>query len=272
MHLSLGSAVASGMTHHTKQFWTADEEAYLREHYGHSPSAEIAKHLNRNVGKVYNKALKLGLMKPRNCATDEQIIAAVRELHPKGYVDQEIAEVVAKRISCEGVDRHRVGRLRQSLGLPVNKTSPRQRAKVAVATRKQLDNAGLESMAELRRARWDDWKRNLGWPDSLTVRAVQSLEMFYRHGPLTRVQLCQLLGVSSKKRTAPISNAPGGTVLAELTRAGLISSCVKAVPLRGQAKGGKTKVVNLYFLNPGVEPNHEQRQRSTAPSRSESTT
>ncbi len=45
------------------QRWTADEEAYLREHYQDGSTAAIAAHLRRPVPKIYAKAGKLGLAK-----------------------------------------------------------------------------------------------------------------------------------------------------------------------------------------------------------------
>lgn len=41
--------------------WTPEEDAYLKKHYGHSKAAEIAKHLGRVKGAVYNRANALGL-------------------------------------------------------------------------------------------------------------------------------------------------------------------------------------------------------------------
>ena len=43
--------------------WTADEEAYMRQHYADTASQAIAKHLKRSLAKVYAKASTMGLNK-----------------------------------------------------------------------------------------------------------------------------------------------------------------------------------------------------------------
>jgi hypothetical protein len=222
-------------------------------------------------------ANKLGRVQRQNCASDEQIAGALRELNPQGYSDTEIKGIIEQRHDCD-VDRHRIGEIRRKIGLPMNRASDRLRDRVRQNTLKQLAAAGKATLAEVRIDRWNQWKRDLGWPEELTVRAVQSLEMFHRHGPLTRVQLCQLLGVSSKKRTAPISNAPGGTVLAELQRAGLISRVRKGIKVpfdtkvhdqpwgnreRTSDRNIRYKHLDVYMLNPGVEPHGRKTEQCT---------
>lgn len=261
--------------------FTRSEDDYLRTWYGIESVDQIARTLYTSVSAVYRRAAKLGLTHTRNSASDDQILTVLRELHPLGYSDAELVPIIAQRYRTDPTDRHRVGELRRSIGLKSNALSPRRRENVRRKTGEQLAQAGCDSLAQLRNKRWAQWKSDLGWPPQLTVRAVQSLEIFYRHGPLTRVQLCQLLGVSSKKRTAPISNAKGGTVLAELQAAGLITMVRKAVEVQFEAKLHdnpdlspararksvrriRTKHVNLYLLKPGVAP-HGRQTDATVP-------
>lgn len=190
--------------------WTEAERERIRVEYGTRPATELARDLGRPLSSVYQMAHKLGRVERRDCATDEQIIEALRELHPQGYSDTEIMHELEQRLD-KAVDRHRIGELRRKIGLPMNKFSHRFRDGVRQRTLAQLAAAGKSTLAEVRMDRWNKWKRELGWPEHLTVRAVQSLEMFYRHGALTRVQLCELLGVSSKNarhRSATHQAAP----------------------------------------------------------------
>jgi hypothetical protein len=257
--------------------FTPAEDAFMQSHYRQLRAKQCAEQLGRTLGSVYRRAAKLGLAEQPKFAQDDELIAVIRELHPLGYSDTEKARVASDRFGCS-VDRHRVSDLRRGLGLQTNKQSERFRERVAEKTREQLQEAGLCSLADLRKQRFDQWKRDLGWPEELTVRAVQAIELFYRHGPLTRIQLCELMGVSAKKRTAPNSNAPGGTVLGELARAGLIGRLRKAVAIAGDVelhqqpcknskcrrRANETKYIDLYFLNHGVKPSGKTRKHVEA--------
>lgn len=237
--------------------WTPDEDAILVADNGKTTAAELATRLDRGVSAVSGRRFTLGLTRRRAFASDDQIAAALLVLHPIGWSDAEIAERLSSRLGV-AVNRHRVGRIRGGLGLPTNRRSEHQRQRVAAKTREQLQAAGVESLADVRRKHWDDWKRSLGWPAELTIRAVQALEMFYRFGPMTRVQLCHSMGISPKKRTEPTSNAKGGTVLAELQRAGLVMRLPKQVQ-RGTDRRGGVRRVDLYTLEPGVTPDGNAR-------------
>lgn len=256
-----------------RKMWSAEDDQFLVQFYRERGATWCAGLANCSKLSVYQRAHHLGLCRKHNHASDDQIERAIRSMHPRGLTDAEIARAIATE-NNSGVDRHRVGVIRKRMGLDSNTLSDHTRQRVAVKTREQLAKAGLNSLSDVRTERFNQWKRGLGWPDSLTVRAVQALEMFFQHGPLTRVQLCDLLGVSSRKRTAPTSNAKGGTVLAELAAAGLISRVRKGlqVPhnaiLHQEAKPSrprtssriiKTKWIDLYFLNPGVEPNNGRK-------------
>lgn len=252
-----------------RRFWDKVHDDLVRENYRTKGVEWCADQTQRTPRSIYARAHFLGLTNKQAWLPDSVVIAAIAKHHPSGLSDPEIVDALLKQTGTI-VDRHRVGCLRKGMGLASNALSDHRRRQVAAKTRQQLQDAGLTSMAELRLRKFNEWKRGLGWPETLTVRAVQSLELFYRHGVLTRVQLCELLGVSSKRRISPASNAPGGTVLAELQRAGLISRCRKAIPIASSVvlhqdpyrsrpgpdkRRPKTKCIDFYFLNPGVEPN-----------------
>ena len=248
----------------SRRAWEEVEDEFLRRYY-RSDEVDISTiecDLERSRSSIYQRAKYLGLVQQRKCASDCQIEDAIAEHHPKGWSDSEIASELGERLGCR-VDRHRVGRIRKTLNLASNRDSEHQRQRVAAKTRAQLDALGLPNLAQLRVAKFNQWKSSLGWPATLTVRAVQALELFYQHGPMTRLQLCCLMGIDEETarvvRTEPKSNAKGGTVLAELQRAGLVSRLPKQVR-RGRDRRGGKRTVDLYLLKPGVEPNHGQRQ------------
>ncbi len=254
--------------------WTLDEDEVLRQNYRQLGARECSELLGLTLSEVYGRSARIGLSEPMVFVADSELVALLREHHPRGLSDREIC-VIAREQYGVRVDRHRIGDLRRSLGLCSNACSEHRIRQISDRTREQLAEAGESSLAGVRRKAWGEWKRNLGWPESLTIRAVQALEMLWRHGPLTRIQLCDLLGVSSKKRTAPHSNAKGGTVLAELSRAGLVLRIKKCIPIPFTAKlhddgpsrpvkatrAYKTKYISLYFLNPGVKPNDLRRDK-----------
>lgn len=262
----------------SRKFWTEEESQFLRTYYRQRGARWCAGLIQREIKAVYAQANKLGLAKSMIFVSDADLCDAIKRLYPQGWSDAEIAGHVATSTGI-AVDRHRVGQLRRSMGFTVsNALSEHRRSRVAARTREQVAAAGLSSLADVRTSRWNAWKRKLGWPEHLSVRAVQALELFYAHGNLTRVQLCQLLGVSSRKRTAPISNHPGGTVLAELQQAGLITRLPKAVKIDGSVqlhdnpcqnskhrkRANRVKYIDLYFLNLGVAPNGEARKHTAA--------
>ncbi|MEL6111035.1 MAG: hypothetical protein AAFU85_33930 [Planctomycetota bacterium] len=248
----------------TRRAWEAVEDEFLRRYYRSDEIGidTIECDLERSRSSIYQRAKYLGLVQARKCASDAQIIGAIQLRHPEGWSDNEIAAELGARLGC-AVNRHRVGRIRQELGLPTNRNSEHSRKRVAAKTREQLLAAGEPSLGQLRVSRFNAWKQSLGWPTSLTVRAVQALELFYQHGVMTRLQLCSLMGIDEETarrvRTEPKSNAKGGTVLAELKRASLVTRLPKQVR-RGRDRRGGWKTVDLYLLKSGVEPNHEQRQ------------
>lgn len=260
-----------------RNVWALNHDALIKANYRDRGATWCAEQLRRTKLAVYHRASKLGLMEPKQFASDEQLLGVISELHPLGCTDSEVVAEASSKYKC-AVNRHRIGILRRKLGLKENKLSNRARARTREKTVEQLRAAGLSSLAELRIEKWNQWKRDLGWPENLTVRAVQALELFWRHGQLTRVQLCELMGVSARKRTAPTSNAPGGTVLGELAQAGFICRLPKAIEVPGdmqlhqqpcknsanRKRQNRVKHIDLYFLNPGVKPNEQTRKHIAA--------
>jgi hypothetical protein len=239
--------------------WTQEELSFVAEHYQARGCEYCAKQLGKSTSAVYNQAFARDFGKRQQFIPTKDVIAAIKKLHPKGYTDAAIAAWLRNRHSTP-VERHRINRLRESLGLKSNKNSDLRRKQVAAKTREQLKQSGCSSLAEYRVRIWNQWKRELGWPEDLTVRAVQALEVFYSlgHGiPITRLDLCKAMGIESKSRTDPKSNAKGGTVLAELIRAGFIGSVHRGVPgaISGKRGAKGTQVaVDFYYLKHGVEP------------------
>lgn len=48
-----------------RTLWSADEDAYLRAHYGRSRTADIAAELNRSMQATQNRAKHIGLKRPK---------------------------------------------------------------------------------------------------------------------------------------------------------------------------------------------------------------
>ncbi|MEM0926160.1 MAG: hypothetical protein AAGJ83_09005 [Planctomycetota bacterium] len=245
-----------------------DEDELLIHCYGTKeyPVAVLSDVMERSVSSIYQRAARLGLTQKRGCVEDATAEAAIQEKHALGWTDSEIARHLSAEHGC-GVDRHRIGALRSGLGLGTNAFSDHRRRQVAERTKQQLQRAGLPSIGHLRVQAYNKWKRNLGWPESLTVRAVQALELFWRKGPMTRLQLCESMGIDRdhaiKVRTEPKSNAKGGTVLAELQRADLVMRLPKQVKAGTDRRGGVRRV-DFYLLCPGVEPNEKTRRIETS--------
>jgi hypothetical protein len=244
--------------------WTSDECDFIRAHYRNDMTAkQIAAAIDRSERAVYMQVYLMGLHATRDVLSDEQVLGFLKRLHPLGYSDSEILKLMSKETGYS-VDNHRIGKLRRSLGFASNKHSDRQRQKTRENTAKQLADAGLSSIGCLRAEAFKRWVRELGWPDTLTVRAAQAAELFYRRGPMTRLQLCEAMGMKERglrDRCEPASRAKGGTVMAELMNAGLLM-CLKRAVANGVSVNGRPSRVHLYLLNPGVRPSVRTQERS----------
>lgn len=220
------------------RLYTAAEQRVLVRDYRRRPAGEIAAALGRSVSSVYAQATKLGLAARQHFASDAEIEQALRTLHPQGYSDREIADELGN------TERHRVGVIRRRLGWSTNKCSARFRRQVAEKTRQQLEAAGLESLAEVRTVAFRDYAARNGWPGDLRPRAVQMLNAMYDHGPQTRRQLCDRVGMPWKgSRKSLVSNDPEGSYLAHLQARGLVRRLGRVV--KGRGRGSAT---NLYAV------------------------
>jgi hypothetical protein len=223
--------------------WTRREITIVVKNYRTRGAAWCSRATGRTVSSVYQIAKVWNLSSKRDCLTDNQILSALKKLHPKGYTDSDIAQWLRSKYN-KLVNRHRIGLLRKTLGLGSNKSSDRSRKRVARQTKRQLAAVGWASLSQARVESLNAWKRSLGWPEHLSMRSVQALEAFWQLGPgvpITRLQLCELMGVVPRKRTCPASNAAGGTVMAELQRAGFIESVRRGVPGTVSGKKGSQR-------------------------------
>lgn len=226
-----------------RRMWTERELRYLRTHVGSMPRVEIARRLGRTPSQVYQAVARYcpNQVQWRTCV-DERWLKRMRSLHARGYSDAEIAD----KLGCE---RHTVGDWRRRLGLADNTRSERRRRRVAEKTRKQLEAEGLRSLGELRVKAFRDRARAAGWPDDLRPRAVQVLNALWDHGPMTRRELADAIGMPWKgSRKSLTSDDPEGSYLAHLMRRGLV------VNLGRIAKGkGRGRSANVYSLPLTIE-------------------
>jgi hypothetical protein len=111
----------------------------------------------------------------------------IRRLHAEGLTDREIGERL--RLS-----RSEISRKRRELGLPVHWKTILRRAQQA-----QLRSLGLTSAGEMRRRAYARYARQNGWPDDLRYREVQILNALVRHGPMTRLQLSETIGMRTDR-------------------------------------------------------------------------
>lgn len=207
----------------------------------HRPATEVARELGEPVWRIYNVRDRLGLTRKLPSFGDD-FKRYLRAKHAEGWSDAEIA-------SGWGCERHTIGDWRKRLGLADNKLSAHRIDRVRRKTAEQLRKAGLPSLAALRRAVFRERARREGWPEDLRPRAVQMLNALWEHGPMTRRQLAEVIGMPwLGSRKSLVSNDPEGSYLAHLQARGLVVRLGRIV--RG---GGKCKNVYLYSLPMTIE-------------------
>lgn len=221
--------------------WTARELRYLKANYGTRRTVEIAKRLGRTAPSVYQRAAELGLCGEQK-RVSESWETTLRALHKEGYSDSEIAAVI-------GCGRRHAGFLRTQLGLPSNNLSERRIEAVRQRTRKQCQEAGVRNLAEVRSLVFSQRAKAAGWPDDLRPRAVQILNSLWERGPLSRRELCEIVGLPWRgTRKSLSSRDPEGSYLANLVARGIVvrlGRCVKG--------NGKGKSAYLYSLPLWIE-------------------
>ena len=225
------------------RFWTDEEIGELRRLFGTMTAADIGKRINRSPSSIHYMAEKLGIAtKKRN--TRPQVEEAIRRRHPQGWSDQEIADEL-------GFHRKWVQEIRCQMGLPANTFSEHRLKKIARKTREQVARAGFKSLAEVRAKAFRDYAKACGWPDDLRPRAVQILNALWEHGPMTRREITEAVGMPWKgSRKSLVSNDPGGSYLAYLQRRGLVVVLPRARQVLGQGKG---RSQHIYMLSPTIQ-------------------
>lgn len=229
-----------GLSRSGRRQFTAAEDAVIRARYLDETAEAIARDLGRSAHSVHYRARVIGLHKERRFG--QVIIDAVREHHGKGWSDSEIAAAV-------GCTRKSVSAQRIALGLPANDRSEHLRDRVKRATRRQLDSAGLNSLADLKREVVRKRCRDAGWPEDLRQRHLDILNALWDRGPMTRREIADAVGMPWKgTRSSLTSNDPEGSYLAHLIRRGLVISFKRAA--MGQGRG---RSCNVYSLALDVE-------------------
>lgn len=212
---------------------------------------DVAMRLSRSCSSVYQRANILGLSEVMCPHETARIKSRIRTWHARGWSDSEIAAKV-------GRDRRSVGEMRVRLGLEANGNNERRRRKVSERTKQQCEKAGVANLAEVRSESFKGVARRLGWPDHLSLRAVQILETLYQLGPMTRRQLAPAVGMRwrGSRKTFGNNRVPGGSYLAELQRAGLVIRLEKAI-----THPGKGNHEDLYMVALEVEPCQKARRQ-----------
>jgi hypothetical protein len=224
--------------------WTPADVEVLRRDYGRVPAPIIAAAMGRNVWQVRAAAKRYGLASTYAWFTKrrEDIETCLRSRNAEGWPDAEVAQEL-------GLDRHAVSGLRRRLGLPSQQYSERVRRKTAAAAAEQCRRMGVPNMGKLRVQVYRARARASGWPEDLRWRAVQILNALWDHGPMTRRQLAEAIGMPWKEGVHCnnlTGNGPGGTYTAELMRRGLVVCMGRIVPARSFR--GHPTTVAVYSL------------------------
>lgn len=215
--------------------WTEEESEILRRSYGAETTSALADRLERSVSSVYQHARLIGISTAREDKSPE-FFASIRELNAQGWADQPIAKVL-------GVSRKTATMHRKRLGLPSRAYGDLHRKKVADAARKQLNEAGLASMGELRVQVWHKRAIEAGWPPDLSPREVQILESLSGNGPMTRQEIVDAIGMKWLGSRKSLRSRGRGSDLANLMAKGLVFSLGKIAT--GKGKGRSRQVYSL---------------------------
>jgi hypothetical protein len=232
----------------TRKVWSPGADGFLRHNYGRHPASWIARAMCRTAKSIYQRADLLGLTQGHAPLWSADEDARLVELNAAGNSDTEIARLMSR-------ERHTITKHRHRLGLPDQSKGPQARAAVAAGVRRQLDRLGIATMNQLRVESWRKLAREHGWPDTINGRTVchrhiQILDALWGHGPQTREQLAERIGLPwhGSRHTFKTKGRVGGSYLAELAHAGLVMRLGKIIA--GQGKGHS---VNLYALALDVE-------------------
>ncbi len=142
--------------------WSEADKQFAIEQRGTLTAEQIATHLGRPKTTVYQLWNRLNLCERRRDGRPLQ--AFIREKHPLGWSDAEIAAAWNAANPSEAVSREWVCEVRRDkCGLPHNAYSDHRRQKVAAKTRKQIAAAGVNSLAEVRRLAFNNFATRHGW-------------------------------------------------------------------------------------------------------------
>lgn len=236
----------SGLSDATLRF-TDREELLVRRMISESASdSEIAAAIGKQAASVGRLRRKMGFAK-KLCPLGESFETFIFEKHAAGLNDTEIAaQWTARHPGYAKVDRHTVAERRRRHSLPGNRFSERARRRVAARTKEQLAAAGLENLAQLRVRAHRERAIASGWPSDLRIRQTQILNALWAHGPMTRIEIAEKIGMPWKgPRTSLTGNDREGTYLANLIARGLVvnlgrkvynggphkNTCVYSIPL-----------------------------------------
>ena len=239
--------------------WTERDIAYLQRWYGRKSACEIAEQLGKTKGSVYQFASAHGLSTPKTQRPSRVMVQRkIRQLHPKGYSDSEIAAVV-------GCSREWIGEVRRKMGISAHICHERYRARVREKTAEQCRKAGVPNLGTLRAQIHRERAAAAGWPEDLRPRHVQILNLLYDHGPKTRREIAEALGMPWKgSRKSLHSNDPEGSYLAHLMKRGFVV-CFR----RKVQQGGQGKNVSLYMIPPYVRRGDRHRKANSCQNRTE---
>lgn len=221
---------------------------YVRENYHAMTAKQIADHLGTTTSRVNRIAGLEGMAKLEKMPPDFRDF--IKEKNAVGLNDSEITEEW-NATRDRKTDRRYVSSLRSEMGLPPLHHTERSLEKIRNNTRRQLAEAGLESIGQLRVEAFKKFAKSRGWPEMLPPRCVEILDAIYDYGPQTRRQLCELVKMPWKgSRKSLVGSVPGGSYLAFLQRVGLVVRLNRAVQVIGEGTG---KSVSLYGIPPSIK-------------------
>lgn len=235
-----------------RKVFTPKEDKVIVSNWGKMVAAKIAKKLGRNVQSVYNRVHRLGIGEKHDKKAIAKRKVKIAALHAKGYSGQEIADRV--KLTRRTVQGHLA-----RMGLEANGRNERYRKRVAKRTKQQCRDAGVKNLAEVKAMEVRKLAYALGWPDHLSLRGIQIVELLYVQGPMTRKQIAAAIGMRWKSSRKALSNSrvPGGSYMAELLQAGLLVRLENAITHKG--KGNHEDV---YMVGLEIEPCQIARNKS----------